>query len=317
MLTVLTNKGRSLVSLLIFSLTLSLFSPLGFAYRAKHHPAKKANAVRFIVMGDWGRQGKMDQTKVAKMMAKEKKADFLLVTGDNFYEDGVKSVTDSQWTLSFENVYTAKTLQVPWYVVLGNHDYRGNAQAEVDYTQHSNRWKMPARYYSYDVQIDDSTTATFFVLDTSPFITSYQKEDKKYHVLEQPIDRQLHWLDSALANCKSQWKFAAGHHPVYAAGEKHGDTPEMIAQVLPLFKKYNVQAYFCGHEHNLEHLKTENMDFFVSGGGSEGKGAATNAMSLYSEASCGFLTVSLTSKELKADFTDSTGRVVNTSTVTR
>lgn len=32
---------------------------------------------------------------------------------------------------SYENVYTAPSLQVPWYVVAGNRDYYGNVTGEV------------------------------------------------------------------------------------------------------------------------------------------------------------------------------------------
>ncbi|MEJ0065789.1 MAG: hypothetical protein WDM85_10455 [Caulobacteraceae bacterium] len=34
--------------------------------------------------------------------------------------DGVASVNDPKWRTSFEDVYTAPSLQVPWYVALGN-----------------------------------------------------------------------------------------------------------------------------------------------------------------------------------------------------
>lgn len=38
---------------------------------------------------------------------------FVLAVGDNFYDDGVKSVTDHRFQDTFEKVYTAKSLQVP------------------------------------------------------------------------------------------------------------------------------------------------------------------------------------------------------------
>jgi hypothetical protein len=57
----------------------------------------------------------------------------------------------------FANAYVAN-------VVLGNHDYRSNPQAQVEYTKVSNRWKIPERYYSFVVPIDDSTEAEFFRL---------------------------------------------------------------------------------------------------------------------------------------------------------
>ena len=73
-------------------------------------------------------------------------AAFVISVGDNFYENGVASLQDPHWQQSFEHVYAAKSLQVPWYVVLGNHDYRGNVDAQLDYGKTHPRWNMPARY---------------------------------------------------------------------------------------------------------------------------------------------------------------------------
>ena len=42
--------------------------------------------------------------------------DFVVSTGDNFYEDGLKGVDDQQFEASFSESYTAKSLQKPWYL---------------------------------------------------------------------------------------------------------------------------------------------------------------------------------------------------------
>lgn len=41
--------------------------------------------------------------------------DFVISTGDNFYDDGLKGEADPLFTDSFTNIYTAKSLQKPWY----------------------------------------------------------------------------------------------------------------------------------------------------------------------------------------------------------
>ena len=68
------------------------------------------------------------------VVAKKFKAEFVVSTGDNFYPNGVRSTRDYNWIASFENIYTAQSLQTDWFVVLGNHDYRGDPQAEIDYS---------------------------------------------------------------------------------------------------------------------------------------------------------------------------------------
>ncbi|WP_230770022.1 metallophosphoesterase [Sphingomonas sp. Leaf4] len=103
----------------------------------------------FAVLGDWGRDTP-EQHHVAAAMgraAAAARSDFVLAIGDNFYSDGVESVDDPLWQSVFEGVYTHPALQVPWYALLGNHDYRGNPQAQIDYAATSKRWRMPARYY--------------------------------------------------------------------------------------------------------------------------------------------------------------------------
>ena len=50
--------------------------------------------------------------------------------------------------LSLQDVFTADSLQTPWYVVCGNHDHYGNASAQVAYTALSKRWYMPDLYYT-------------------------------------------------------------------------------------------------------------------------------------------------------------------------
>lgn len=35
-----------------------------------------------------------------------------------------------------------------WFPVCGNHEYRGNTQAFMDYGKVSRRWMMPAKYYT-------------------------------------------------------------------------------------------------------------------------------------------------------------------------
>ena len=44
------------------------------------------------------------------------------------------------------------------------------------------------------------------------------------------------------------WLLVAGHYPIYSVGE-HGDTSELKSYLQPLLQKYNVHAYFCGHDH--------------------------------------------------------------------
>lgn len=77
--------------------------------------------VSFLLVGDWGMANE-NQAMVAAQMAAyaaNSSADFVIALGDNFYENGVTSDTDSQWNSTFRNVYHHSALQIPWYAILG------------------------------------------------------------------------------------------------------------------------------------------------------------------------------------------------------
>ncbi|KXZ52138.1 PAP1 protein [Gonium pectorale] len=56
---------------------------------------------------------------------------FVISTGDNFYPSGLNSAEDPQFSVSFSRVYSGPGLQVPWYAVMGNHDYGDNVDVNL------------------------------------------------------------------------------------------------------------------------------------------------------------------------------------------
>lgn len=69
---------------------------------------------------------------------------FVLNIGDSFYEVGVKDVHDPQWQTKFEQMYSKKSLNVPFLSVLGNHDWIFDPTAQIAYAQAhpGTRWQM-------------------------------------------------------------------------------------------------------------------------------------------------------------------------------
>ena len=47
--------------------------------------------------------------------------DFIVSVGDNFYKNGLTGVDDKAFEESFTNIYTAKSLQKPWYTSKASH----------------------------------------------------------------------------------------------------------------------------------------------------------------------------------------------------
>jgi len=236
--------------------------------------------VHFMAIGDWGRNGEYDQLEVAKQMGQwgaEHPNNFVISCGDNFYPSGVVSENDPLWHYSFENIYTAHSLQCDWYPVLGNHDYHTDVDAQVRYSKISRRWDMPARYYSKEISLKKDKEiksaekeqpqgkVLFVMMDTDPFL----HESKADYV-----ETEMKWLNETLekASADVKWKIVIGHHPVTTVGPRinNYDTLTMRKALSKTFEDHKVDIYLSGHEHSLQHLKTEGFtQQFISGAGSE------------------------------------------------
>ena len=198
---------------------------------------KKAKDVHVAVIGDWG-TGRAGQRKVfdeVHGIEKRSAYDFLLTVGDNFYPSGVRSTKDAQWKTVFESTYGK--LGFPIYPTLGNHDHRGNVQAQIDYSKLSPRWKMPARYYSI-VQDLGGDSVLFLALDTE--------------LLRQGRDPgQLKWVIEQLRSSKAKWKVVFGHHPIFSHGP-HGHNAALKKMLHPVLVETKTDMYIAGHDHTLE-----------------------------------------------------------------
>lgn len=274
-------------------------------------PAK----VSFLVVGDWGRDGASHQLDVAAQMEKaaaEHDAKFTVSVGDNFYDNGVQSTSDPQWKTSFEDVYTGDHLQSPWYVVLGNHDYRGVPQAQVDYTSQSKRWRMPARYYKIAGVDIGSPNVDMFVIDSSPLVHEYAAKPGMLgdNVKSQDTGEQLAWLDRELAASTAKFKIVFGHHTMFSGGSGHGNTPEMIDRVLPILEKHAVLAYVNGHDHDLQHIKREGLNVVCSGAGSEVRPVAAVDGTKFCLSQSGFSIFTVNADSVELEFRTYLGKSV-------
>ena len=257
----------------------------------------------FIVLGDFGRVGDYYQKDVAREMGHATivlEAEFIVSVGDNFYPNGVQSTQDYHWISSFENIYTDPSLYTDWYVALGNHDYRGNVQAQIDYSQISRRWNMPERYYSKTFELKNGEKLLMVVMDTNPYIDSYHKNPEKYSgIQEQDTLAQTKWLENQLkTNDKSvKWKIVVGHHPLYSGGKRKEskDTKSFEAKFADLFDKYKVDAYICGHEHDLQIIKPKGRytTQFLSGAASEVRQSGEREGTIFAATEPGFMTFSI------------------------
>jgi len=256
-----------------------------FAMTLLLNVASAIDSMHFLAIGDWG--GNSDSNPVT---AAEKDnavgmahvasgfggVRFVLAEGDNFYGSGLHGDEHcTRFVDGFENVFSQDELQVPFYVIAGNHDHGGNVTAQVAYTQDSKRWTYPD--FWYDVT-ESFTTAEGQIVSTqivqidTVTISGMSDEDSEKtglfhpHAMEALLDEQMQWLEMKLASSTADYLWIGGHYPMYSQCN-HGPTSKLISGVLPLMKKYNVNGFIAGHDHCLGHYAENGMAFVVSGAG--------------------------------------------------
>ncbi|CAL4913479.1 unnamed protein product [Urochloa decumbens] len=255
---------------------LLLCSPAAAELTRLEHPAKNDGSLSLLVVGDWGRKGTYNQSRVAEQMGKvgeQLDIDFVVSTGDNFYENGLTGTDDQAFEQSFTDIYTAKSLQKPWYLVLGNHDYRGDVLAQLSPVLQ----KIDSRFICMRSFIVNAEIVDFFFVDTTPFQLKYWTHPKDDHYdwrgvapREKYLANLLKDLDEAMKKSTATWKIAVGHHTMRSVSD-HGDTEELLQLLLPVLQANGVNFYINGHDHCLEHISSKDspIQYFTSGGGSK------------------------------------------------
>ncbi|KAF5832626.1 Metallo-dependent phosphatase-like protein [Dunaliella salina] len=265
-------------------------------------------------VGDWGRGGTANQRHVAALMGRQSqcyKPSFVLSTGDNFYSHGLRGPHDPYFAQTFTNVYTSEGLQVPWYSVLGNHDYgefggvRGGCMApefslcpkdccysaswqdsltipsitgRESVAASDPRWNLKQGVWRKSFGAGDLLDVVF--TDTTPFMRRYRHRawgNMSGGVLRQDVYKQFVEIQSLMRNSSATWKLVVGHHPIQSYGEHcnlRGDRDCLDMQFLkPVLQKYKADFYMSGHDHGIQLLKDpgSGVHFLVSGAGSNTK----------------------------------------------
>ncbi|KAF5469224.1 hypothetical protein F2P56_013313 [Juglans regia] len=318
---VLCKKNVALC--LLFTITSGLcFFHSSAELQRFEHPTKSDGSLSFLVVGDWGRRGAFNQSQVAHQMGRiGEKLDinFVVSTGDNFYDDGLTSEQDTAFEESFTKVYTANSLQKQWYSVLGNHDYRGNAEAQLSPLLR----KIDSRWLCLRSFIVNSGLAEIIFVDTTPFVNAYFTDTKDhtydwrgFHSRKLYIANLLKDVELALKESTAKWKIVVGHHAIKSVGH-HGDIKELSKWLLPVLQANNVDFYMNGHDHCLEHISDTNspIQFLTSGAGSKAwrgdiKGLNRGGLKFFYDGQ-GFMSVQLNKMDAEIIFYDVFGKILH------
>ena len=222
--------------------------------------------LRFVSVADTG-TGASGQYAVAKAMEnyhRQNPYDLVILAGDNIYNFGEIEKINAV----FERPYQALLKQgVKFHACLGNHDIvTDNGNPQVRYPGFNMQGR---RYYTFRRE-----AVQFFALDTNG---------------NADWQNQLIWLEKELSSSDAPWKIVFGHHQIYSSGQ-YGVNQPFIQRLTPLFKKYGVQAYINGHEHDYERTRSINgTTYLICGAGAGTRPVGRSEWTAYSASVLSFM----------------------------
>lgn len=303
---------------LFYALLLSIcFAGGAVAQTSVEVPAISEEAHSFIVANDLGRNGYYEQKPIAELMgqlAEKVDIEFVAALGDVHHFEGVASVDDPLWLTNYELIYAHPELMIDWYAILGNHEYRGNTQAVLDYAKVSRRWVPKGRYYALEQEAGDNEKMLLVFIDTTPLIDKYREDSEKYaDAGKQNMKKQLDWIEKTLKNSTAKWKIVMGHHPVFADTYKgESERRDMQVRIKPLLDAYGVDLYLCGHIHNFQHIRPtgSKVQYVVNSSGSLARDVKPIDGTLFCSSDAGFSVVSADDDTLTMYMINAEGKII-------
>jgi predicted phosphodiesterase len=265
------------------------------------------STVSMIALGDQG-SANMQQWRVGQAMekvaAREGRLDMVVLLGDNFYGRPLTSTRDLSWQTRFEKVYLGQWLShVPFYAVLGNHDYPVSQPFEIEYGQQhvgSGRWQMPMNFYTRDFgSVEGRPLVRMVFLDTA--------------APRESLQQQIDWIDQAFQapGPAPVWRIAASHHPVRNQGG-HGEESDLVTRLLPVLQRNKVDMLLSGHDHNQQLLlRAGEPAWVISGGGGQTLDtlSISPADSAFAASRAGFAKLDLKADQLRLAYYNDQGEL--------
>jgi 3',5'-cyclic AMP phosphodiesterase CpdA len=245
-----------------------VFSPLGplastsgeveFSFRAPD-----SGVLRFVAFGDCG-SGTADQYAVAQALRSESLLpDLVMIVGDVVYSPFDATSYDTK----FFAPYGALLPQVPFYALLGNHDYEfegGRPFFEV-FSLPRNGPAGLAPESSYWLE---RAGVQMIVHDTNQAAATLRQQS-------------IPW-QAALARRPATFRLVFQHHPMYSSGPNFPEIPSpQLRELLgPVYSSSGIDVVFNGHDHLYERTRPIDGVVYVTtgvGGAALYPRAATNS----------------------------------------
>jgi tartrate-resistant acid phosphatase type 5 len=306
--------------------------------------------MNFLIAGDWGGQGsspyttkdEIDTAKIMGEVAGTVKASMAWMLGDNFYSNGVVNENDKRFKETFEDVFTADTLMnIPFWVVAGNHDHHQNVSGEIEYSNHSVRWMFPDFYYTVTWPVP-GTSYTLQVVMIDTVLLCGGTDDLEYceengilakDCVIQPTGpddpkvaaTQWQWINDTLKASTADFLIVAGHYPVWSIAE-HGPTKCLVEGLRPALIAYNVNYFMNGHDHTFELIIEEEYPdlLYITTGGAHTCDSSTahsgsipkNSLKFHGCSDGGFTRINIGAKGMYTEYYYGSGTKVEFTTHT-
>ena len=207
-----------------------------------------ANQVNLIAMGDWGSAGRKEK-EVAKGLAEyvaKSGTQFngLLSLGDNFYVK-LKDADDYQFQTVFEDMFDSKRINFPFYGAGKSRLRKRQSQDRNGLCRQASRFALEdARaWYRIDLPAEEPLV-TVLMLDSNKPQISAEDWLAQLQLDRRPARRSPGGTSGPITSPSS----------ALSNGE-HGDNGVLQVHWGPIFKKYKLDFYVCGHDHDLQELQ--------------------------------------------------------------
>lgn len=177
---------------------------------------------------------------------------------------------------------------IPWFAILGNHDWHQSPQAQLDFGQFNPRWIMDDFFYTRKMLVGGKKVVFLFCsldlifygydgfdetgLSPDNIGTTSSNNNMRNHFRSygwvpenDTITKQLNWIENMLKeNNDADYLFVTGHYNMIICGD---ELRPSLDPLKALFDKYRVSAYIFGHSHILAHAIRNSTFYLQSGAG--------------------------------------------------
>jgi len=215
---------------------------------------------RFAVMGDTrDYSGDGINARVMKAILgqiKTEKVDFIIVVGDMITGSAKSFVHGNRFRI-WKGIM--EKYRIPFYIGAGNHEIESELSENIVRSNFEMPENGPAGLKELVYSFDHGDSH-FIMLDTDIF--------NNFHAIGE---EQLRWLERDLEKNQKKNIFVFGHEPAYPVYNHIGSSLDKYIfqrdELWSMLKKYNVEAYICGHEHLYNRSVHEGICQIITGGG--------------------------------------------------